>query len=97
MGLTARQLICSMIAVGLAVGIYLGLGSVLGKEPASWLCLLAAAPFAAAGFFKYNGMTFEQFVSAWFKTSFLCCGNRPFRAENVYYAALGRKERDDFD
>lgn len=97
LGLTARQLICSAVAVGLAAGIYLGLGESLGKETASWLCLLAAAPFAAAGFFKYNGMTFEQFVSAWFKVSFLCGRDRPNHTENVYYAALERKERDDFD
>lgn len=95
--MTARQLVCSAVAVGLAVGIYVGLSPVIGKESASWLCLLAAAPFAAAGFFRYNGMSFEQFVAAWVKTNFLCGGERPFRAENIYYAALGRKERDDFD
>lgn len=97
MGLTARQLFCSGIAIGLAAGIYLLLSPRIGKDNASWLCILAAAPFAAAGFFKYNGMTFEQFVIAWFKVSFLCGSNRPFQSENVYYAALGRKECDDFD
>ena len=45
-----------MLAVGLAAGIYLGLGGIIGKEAASWLCLLAAAPVAIAGFFHYNGM-----------------------------------------
>lgn len=97
LGLTARQLVCSAVAVGLAVGIYVGISPVIGRETASWLCLLAAAPFAAAGFFRYNGMTFEQFVAAWVKTSFLCGGERPFHSENVYYTVLARKERDDFD
>ena len=97
LGLTVRQLFCSALAVGAAAGVYLGLNKSLGKETASWLCLLAAAPFAAAGFFRYNGMHFEQFLSAWFKLSFLCGRNRPNHVENVYYAALGRKERDDYD
>ena len=97
LGLTARQLVCSVLAVGVAAGLYLGLGESLGKDNASWLCLLAAAPFAAAGFFHYNGMTLEQFFSVWFKVSFLCGGDRPNHAENVYYAALGRKEGNDFD
>ena len=47
-GLSARQFICAVLAVGLAVGIYLGLGPVLGKETASWLCMLSAAPLAIA-------------------------------------------------
>lgn len=60
-GLTLRQLLCSSLAVGTAVVVYLALGPVLGKETASWVCILAAAPFAVAGFFQYNGLTFGQF------------------------------------
>ena len=52
MGLTLRQLLCSGIAIGLAVLIYLWAKPLLGQETASWLCILAAAPIAAAGFFK---------------------------------------------
>ena len=36
-GLSARQFFCAVAAVGLAVGVYLGLGPVIGKETASWL------------------------------------------------------------
>ena len=97
LGLTARQLICSAVAIILAAGTYLGLEHSLGRQAASWLCLLAAAPFAVAGFFQYNGMTFEQFLSVWFKLCSLCGRNRPNHTENVYYAALERKERDDYD
>ena len=48
-GLTLRQLLCSGLAVGTAVVVYLALGPILGKETASWVCILAAAPFAVAG------------------------------------------------
>ena len=56
-GLSLRQLIFSLLACGVAVGIYLGLRDALGTETVSWLCILGAAPFAAIGFVKYHGMT----------------------------------------
>ena len=93
-GLSARQFICAVLAVSLAVGIYLGLGPVLGKEAAS---ILSTAPVAVAGFFNYNGLTLEQFAWAFLKSEVLCAGNRVFKAENIYYKALGRKEGADFD
>lgn len=63
-GLSARQFFCAIFAVGIAAGAYLLLGDVIGKETASWLCIVLAAPAAMAGFFTYNGMTFEQFLWA---------------------------------
>ena len=63
MGLTLRQLLCSGIAIGLAVLIYLWAKPLLGQETASWLCILAAAPIAAAGFLSYDGLPFEKFTS----------------------------------
>ena len=82
-GLSARQFICAVLAVGLAAGIYLGLGNVIGKEAASWLCLLLAAPVAVAGFFHYNGMTLGQFLWAFVKSELLCAGPRRFDSVNL--------------
>ena len=96
-GLSARQFFCAISAVGLAVGVYLGLGPVIGKETASWLCILAAAPIALAGFFNYNGMTLEQFAWAFLKSEFLCAGERRFVSKNFYYEMLKRKGAQDFD
>lgn len=96
-GLSVRQFLCSAIAVGIAAGIYLLLGPVIGKETASWLCILAAAPFAIAGFFSYNGMTLERFLWAVLKSEILCTGNRPYASENFHYNALNRKGGEDFD
>lgn len=76
---------------------YLALTPAVGKETAGWLCILAAAPIAAAGFFRYNGMTFGAFLWAFVKSELLCAGKRGFAAENYYYDLLGREERDDFD
>ena len=95
-GLSARQLICSVAAIGAAVGIYLGLHTILGDETTSWLCILAAAPLGLAGFFNYNGLTFEQFAWAFIKTSFLCAGPRLWKAENyLYELSTGKEDKND--
>lgn len=96
-GLSARQFLCALAAVGIAVAVYLGLSGPAGQEIAGWACILSAAPVAAAGFFQYNGLTLEQFVWAVLKSQVLCAGKRVFRAENIYYKALGRREDKDFD
>lgn len=83
-GLSARQFVCAVLAVGLAAGTYLGLGGIVGKEAASWLCLLVAAPVAVAGFFHYNGMTLEQFLWAFLKSEILCAGPRVFDSVNLH-------------
>ena len=96
-GLSARQFGCSLGAVAVAVGAYFLLKDPIGKENASWLCMLSAAPVAIAGFFSYHGMNLEQFLWAFLKSELLCAGNRVFISENFHYKALGRKEGQDFD
>ena len=85
-GLSMRQLIFSILAIGVAVGIYFGLRDVLGTETVSWLCILGAAPFAALGFIKYNGMTAGQFIIAYIRSEFLMPRQLCFHSENVYYS-----------
>lgn len=87
-GLSTRQFICSVAAVGAAVGIYFGLKNYIDKETVSWLCIVAAAPIAVAGFFKYNGMNFEEFVRAWFRSEFLAAGVRKFESTNYLYEMI---------
>lgn len=82
-GLSMRQFICSLLAVIIAAGVYLGLGRLIPRETASWLCIVLAAPAAVAGFFTYNGLTFEQFLWAFIKTEILCAGNRPFASDKT--------------
>jgi len=51
------QCVFSVLALGVAVGIFFGLRNHLGTETVSWICILGAAPFAAMGFITYHGMT----------------------------------------
>ena len=94
MGLSMRQFMCSLGAVGAAVGIYFGLKGVLDKETVSWLCIVCAAPLAATGFFNYNGMNFEQFVVAYIYSEFLCSGVRTYKSENYIYEAYKEVLKD---
>ena len=83
-GLSLRQCIFSVLACGVAVGIYFGLKDIFGTETVSWLCILGAAPFAALGFISYNGMTAEQLVWAWLKSEFILPKRMLFKSENIY-------------
>ena len=94
MGLSMRQFMCSLGAVGAAVGIYFGLKGVLDKETVSWLCIVCAAPLAAAGFFNYNGMNFEQFVVAYIYSEFICSGVRTYQSDNYIYDAYKEVLKD---
>ena len=84
-GLSLRQFVFSVLACGVAVGIYLGLKPVLGTETTSWLCIVAAFPFALIGFVKYNGLTAEQFLWVWFKAVFLTPKVLTFGNTYYYY------------
>jgi len=87
-GLSFRQFIFSLLAILVAVGIYFMLKAHLSMGTVSWVCILGAAPFAAMGFVKYNGMTTEQFVWAWIKSEFLIPQTLVFSSGNFYYEAL---------
>ena len=90
-GLSLRQFICLVLAVGVAVALYFALRNVLDRETVSWLCIVGAAPVAVAGFFKYNGMTLEKFVWAFIKSEFLMAGNRVWKSENYYLTAIEKE------
>ncbi|MCM1236890.1 MAG: PrgI family protein [Ruminococcus flavefaciens] len=87
-GLSLRQFIFSVLACGVAVGLYFLLRPHFGTETLSWVCILGASPFAMMGFVKYNGMTAEQFVWAWIKSEFLMPKKLMFLPDNLYYEAL---------
>ncbi len=84
-GLTLRQFIFSVLACAIAVLIYFTFKPALGLETVSWVCIIAAAPFAAIGFLKYNGMTAEKFIAAWIRSEILLPEHLCFGNTNLYY------------
>ena len=71
MGLNKRQLLCSLLAILSAVGMYFGLRRFVGTEIIGWLCILVAIPFALAGFVRFQGMTAEKFVVQFIRSEIL--------------------------
>lgn len=64
-----------------------------GIETLSWICILGVVPFAAIGFIKYNGMTFEKFIIAFIKQKILLPNHLLFIPTN-YYEELFNQERN---
>ena len=72
----------------MAVAVYFLLKPALGLETVSWVCILAAVPFAAMGFFTYNGLTAEKLLMAWIRSSLLMPKHLSYGNTNVYWQLL---------
>ena len=99
-GLSMRQCVFSVLAIGVAVLLYFMLKPYVGTETVSWMCILGAAPFAVLGFFTYHGMTAEQFLWVWLRSEFLEPRVLTFQPRNLYYEilkpAIDRREREEY-
>ena len=92
-GLSLRQFIFSVLACGVAVGLYFLLRPFFGIETLSWVCILGAAPFAAIGFFKYHGMTAEKVLFRYLRSEILMPKEIKFISKNIY-DEIERSEAD---
>lgn len=85
-GLSLRQFCFSILAMGVAVGLYFLLRDYVGNSEIGWICIVGALPFAAVGFFKYHGMRMEEFIAAWIRSEFLIPKRLIFQGENIHIA-----------
>ncbi|MBR3993845.1 MAG: PrgI family protein, partial [Clostridia bacterium] len=92
-GLSLRQFVFSVLACGVAVGLYFLLRPFFGIETLSWVCILGAAPFAAIGFFKYHGMTAEKVLFTYLRSEILMPKEIKFISKNIY-DEIERSEAD---
>ncbi len=74
MGLTARQLIFSVLSVAVGGGIVLFFYPLVGLTPSVYIAIPAVAPVALGGFYSYNGMNFYEYMGRKLKMLF---ANRP--------------------
>ena len=88
MGLSLRQFLFSLLACGVAIGIYFGLKDVIGAETVSWLCIIGAFPFAILGFVKYHGMTAEKAIMAYIKSEMMMPRELKQKCTNIYAEAM---------
>lgn len=93
-GLSMRQFFFSVAAIGIAVVLYFVLKPIVGLETVSWLCVIAAAPFAAMGFVKYHGMNAEQFIWVWLRSELIEPRELKFEATNIYFEMMEAGARE---
>ena len=94
-GLSMRQLFFAVIGIGIAVLTYFLFRGMLGTETLSWICMLAAAPFAAMGFVTYNGMTAEQFAWVWIRSKFIEPRKVKFECGSFYYEVTKKSAKKE--
>lgn len=87
-GLSMRQFIYSLLAVGVAVLLYFLLKPCMGTETVSWVCILGAVPFAALGFVRYHGMNAEELLWVWMRSELIEPREIRFESTDYYYEAL---------
>lgn len=87
-GLSLRQSVFSILAVGVAIVLYFVLKPYVGTETVSWMCILGAFPFAAMGFVTYHGMTAEQFLWAWLRSELIEPKVYVCQHNNYFYEAM---------
>ena len=83
-GLSLRQSIFSIITCAIACGLYFLCKDRLGTEMTSWLCMLGAAPFAALGFIRFQGMYTEDIVKTALYSFLLSSTNLINKPFNLY-------------
>lgn len=93
-GLSLRQFIFSILACISALILFFIFKPILGTEITSWICIAGAAPFGIIGFVKYNGMTGEQFITAYIKSEFLIKRELVFEPTNFYYELVNTIEKE---
>jgi len=59
-GLTAKQLIYSIVSVGIGGGLVLLLYQYIGLTASAYVAIPVVAPIALGGFYTYNGMSFKE-------------------------------------
>ena len=84
MGLSMRQFVFAALAIAGSGAVYFIFKNILSTELISWLCILAALPFAFFGFFRYQGLSAEQFLAAAIRFLF-APAKLPRVNRNLYY------------
>lgn len=85
LGLTARQLIFSVLSVIAGGGIVLLLYRYIGLTAGTYIAIPVVAPIALTGFYSYNGMTFMELVKRKLHFAF-------FNRTLLYVSTEGQKE-----
>ena len=83
-GLTVRQIISVILALGVCVPLYWFGRHHIPSDILGWIIILVALPLGGIGFFKYNGMHLEKLAIIFLKQQLIIPMKRYFRSENYF-------------
>lgn len=95
LGLSLRQFVCSVCAIGISTALFFLLKDALGTEIVSWICIFSCVPFALTGFMRYHGMTFEVFLLAFIRSEILEPGIFFHEPSNMYLTLFRTQVKPD--
>ncbi len=85
MGMSVRQTISMVLALGIDVPMYYVLTAHgVGTELVSWIVIGFGMAFLSIGFFSYNGMTVEKFIIQYIKTQFWWPMRRTYQSGHAW-------------
>ncbi len=84
MGLNMRQVLSLALALAICGPLYFYGKNYIPEDILSWLLILIGLPLLGIGFFNYNGMTFEKFISAIFRFEWLYPLKRKYKTSNAF-------------
>lgn len=93
-GMTIRQLVATIVAIGINVPLYIKGKEYLGDDLTSWLVIIIAIPISLLGFFKYNQMPFERFIKVMLEFHFILPQKSSYKTENLYELLLNTDEEE---
>lgn len=95
LGLTLRQLIASILAIGICVPLYIKGRKFISDDVLSWIIICIAVPIMGIGFVKINGMTFEKYILNLIKTLIILPQKRKFKIENFFAELEDEANREE--
>lgn len=84
-GLTIRQCISAAAALAICVPLFIFGKDYLGEDIVGWLVILIAVPIFAFGFFRYDGMPFEQFLLMLYRQKWVEPQKRKYEELTVFW------------
>ncbi len=84
LGLNARQLISTIVALFICVPLYQWGKNYIAEDALSWIIILIALPILSIGFFRFNGMPMEKFIVAYLKFEVFYPLRRKYKVENAF-------------
>ena len=83
-GLTARQLICTILTCAICVPLYWKGKDVIPEDILGWAIMFIALPLLSVGYIRFNGVPMERMAKIFFLTQVLYPIKRKYKSENAF-------------